>query len=307
MSLADPAVPGALSPAIVPVLRELGDLKRIHSAGRSGSIATRAFVGAWGALVAGAEPRAVMLEVCAACLAAGRLGDLDRATLEGLGLGAAEVTAVLEGAVGEFGGALDPGLLAEMRAALARPILRRAAPPPFVALLAEQPRAGVTCPGRARAMLEPAENHAEHSLVVALYGVLVAPAFGADPAAVFMAGLAHHLHSAAMPDAGYTGEMLLGAHLEPVIAAARARALGELAAPLRRVVEAAVEPIARDETPEARAFHAADVLDRVLEIEQHLARSALTMRAVIDDYGLVHDGPVKPFHDAVLRRVGLCG
>ena len=47
------------------------------------------------------------------------------------------------------------------------------------------------------------------------------------------------------------------------------------------------------------------MIDRVMEIEQHLERSAVTMGVVLDDYGLVHDGPVKLFHDTVLEEVGL--
>jgi hypothetical protein len=29
------------------------------------------------------------------------------------------------------------------------------------------------------------------------------------------------------------------------------------------------------------------------------------MGVVLDDYGLVHDGPVKAFHDQVLQEIGL--
>mgnify|MGYP000370774691 CR=1 FL=1 len=70
-------------------------------------------------------------------------------------------------------------------------------------------------------------------------------------------------------------------------------------------VVAALEPIANDVSPAARAFHAGDVIDRVLEIEHHLATARVTMGDVLDTYGLVHDGPVKPFHDRVLAAVGL--
>jgi hypothetical protein len=43
----------------------------------------------------------------------------------------------------------------------------------------------------------------------------------------------------------------------------------------------------------------------VLEIEQHLKRGAVTMDTVLGQYGLVHDGPVKAFHDTVLAEIGL--
>ena len=72
--------------ALLPLLRELGDLKRITSAGRPGSIAERAFRAAWAALAAGQDRQEVALAVAGRALAAARLGDLDAATLAELGL-----------------------------------------------------------------------------------------------------------------------------------------------------------------------------------------------------------------------------
>ena len=65
---------------------------------------------------------------------------------------------------------------ASLRAALTDEPTRQpaAALPPFVPLLAAQPRAGATRPGYPRVILEPAENHAEHCAVVAVNGVLAA-------------------------------------------------------------------------------------------------------------------------------------
>src|SRR3954447_26825383 len=57
---------------------ELNDLKRIRSAGRAGSIASRLFRGAWLALVRGDPFEAVMRRTAAAALCAARLADLDR-------------------------------------------------------------------------------------------------------------------------------------------------------------------------------------------------------------------------------------
>lgn len=298
---------GALSPAALPFFRELGDLKRIYSAMGPGSIAERLFVAGWAALVRGDDPALVMRQVVASALVSARLGDLDLATLESLGLGD-RATEVLERAFDEVTGDLAAELRADLRAAL--PLGRPATgdTPDFVGKLARQPRAGVTCPGKPRIMLQPAENHAEHCLMVAVYGVLASPWQGADPVAVFLAGMAHHLHNADMADSGYSGEMLLGDLLDGVIAAARQVSLDELAranAGLADQVRAALSPIAGDATPEARAFHVGDVLDRVLEIEQHGRAAQLTMTVVLDDYGLVHDGPVKAFHDRILLDAGL--
>jgi hypothetical protein len=306
--VSDAAVPAAgPSPAALPFLRELGDLKRIHSAQAEGSIAERLFVLGWAALVRGEAPAAVMAQVVGAALVSARLGDLDLATLSVLGLGDDAVT-VLERAFDEVTGDVDAGLAQQLRAAL--PLGRPAggAVPSFVGKLARQPRAGVTCPGQPRIVLQPAENHAGHCLIVAVYGVLASPMHGADPAAVFLAGMAHHFHNADMPDSGYSGEMLLGDRLDTAIATARRACMDELAATapqLARTVEAALLPIAGDATPEARAFHVGDVLDRVLEIEQHLRAARLTMDVVLGDYGLVHDGPVKAFHDRILADAGL--
>lgn len=293
-----------LSPAALPLLRELGDLKRIHSADRPGSIAERLFVDGWGALVAGITVEEAMERVVAAALAAARLGDLDLAKLRALGL-ADGALAVLESSVDDLAGGLDPALGARLRIALAAGVPLAGATPPFVGKLARQPRAGVTCPGRARVVLQPPENHAEHCLMVAVYAVIASQWHDADPAAAFLAGMAHHLHNADMPDSGFTGEVLLGDALGGVIARARDRALDELPVPLARQVRAALAPIAGDATPEARAFHVADVLDRVLEIEQHLRGRQVTMALVLDDHGLVHDGPVKAFHDRILADAGL--
>ena len=102
--------------------------------------------------------------------------------------------------------------------------------------------------------------------------------------------------------------MLLVDALDTAIAHARAASMAELeqvAPALARTVADALAPIGGDETPEARAFHVADVLDRVLEIEQHTRAAKLTMQVVLGDYGLVHDGPVKAFHDRILLDAGL--
>ena len=177
--------------------------------------------------------------------------------------------------------------------------------PPFVARLAAQPRAGATCPGRGRLILEPPESHAEHCALVAIYGTLLAPSWDARPEAVFLAGLAHHLHNALLPDAGYAGEVLLGNWLEPAIANATKLALGELPVAVRMRVEAACQVLPNANSPEGCAFHAADTLDRVLQLEHHLRAANTTMDFVLREMELVHAGPVKPFQDAVLARLGL--
>ena len=299
------AVPDGTAPTLLrDVLGELGDLKRTRSAGRRGSVAERGFAAAWGALCAGEDAGRVMSASVAGALAAARLGDLDRAKLGELGLDADATLVVLRRAFDALSPDLDPTLAATLRPALGT-MLPRGPTPPFVAALAAQPRAGATCPGKPRILLEPPENHAEHCWAVAVFGVLLAPRYGADPRTVFLAGLAHHLHNATMPDSGLTGEVLLGDRLDAVCALAAGRALAELPEPLRLEVVAARAILPDATTPEGRAFHAADVIDRVTQLAQHLRVATVTMPMLLDQWALVHDGPVKPFHDRVLAEMGL--
>ncbi len=285
---------------------ELGDLKRIRSAGRSGSIAERGFRQAWIALIRGEAPSAVMRRSVTLALVAARLGDLDASTLRHLGLSEDETRAMLLRGFDAVAADLDIALAAELRVSLLGPEWEQEAKTPaFVDDLARQPRAGATCPDKPRLVLEPPENHAEHCWAVAVFGVLLAPTYGADPVPVFLAGLAHHLHNAAMPDSGFTGEVLLGSHLDAVIAKANDLALAQLASPLRGTVEAARRILPDADTPEGRAFHAADVIDRVMQIAQHLRPASISMATVLDELELVHAGPVKPFHDSVLAQMGL--
>ena len=294
---ASPAAPRALRALLI----ELGDLKRVRSAGRRGSIAERLFAQGWSSLVGGADPEDVMLSVTATALAAARLCDLDAAFLERAGLDERDAAGVLVAGFDAVTGEIDAGLRARLRSRLGNPgRLPHGQPPGFVAQLAQQPRAGVTCPGKQRILLEPPENHAEHCLVVAVYGVLLSPFYRADPATVFLAALAHHLHNAAMPDAGFTGEMLLGDHLQPIVERMTAAALDELEPPLRETVRRARAILPDGATGEGRAFHAADSIDRVLQIAQHLRAASLTMDTVLGEMELVHAGPVKAFQDRVL-------
>lgn len=294
----------ALPAGLLPLLREVNDLKRIRSAGRPASIAERLFAEAWSRLAGGEDATRLAMAITAAALAATRLGGLDPQLLRRAGIAAAETAAIRQRALAQIASGLDAGLRTPLVEALDAPGPEGAAPG-FVRQLAEQPRAGATCPDRPRIVLEPPESHAEHCLMVAVYGVVLAPCYGADPGTVFLASLAHHLHNALLPDSGFTGEMLLGAALEPAFAEATAQALAELEAPLRAAVEAARRILPDAATPEGRAFHAADTLDRVLQIEQHLRAASTSMDFVLRDMALVHDGPVKRFQDGVLAEVGL--
>jgi hypothetical protein len=59
------------------------------------------------------------------------------------------------------------------------------------------------------------------------------------------------------------------------------------------------------DAPEAQAFHAADVLDRVLQVHHHARAAAFTASQALDELELVHAGPVQAFHSDVLAAAGL--
>ena len=55
------------------------------------------------------------------------------------------------------------------------------------------------------------------------------------------------------------------------------------------------------DTPAARAFNTADVLDRMLELRFHERAAAFTLREAVEDYEIVHAGPLQAFGTSVLR------
>ena len=292
--------------ALLGLFRELNNLKRIRVAGKAGSWAERAFVRAWGRLVAGEDLTTVARAETARAVAATLLAGIDPDTLAAGGISGDAGAEVFQRAFDRAARPLVPGLAASLREALTaegafaegRPV------PAFVPLLAGQPRAGATRPGHPRVVLEPAENHAEHCAVVAFNGVLAAGVLGADPAGPFLTGLSHHLHNARLPDAGDAGDALLGAHLRPLMETFRAMALEELPAALRGPVRDSLEAVYRADYPEARAFQAADSLDRVLEMEWHARSAAFTLEVALGDMDIIHPGPVQAFQLEVMRAVG---
>ena len=290
-------------PDLLPLLRDLCDLKRVRSSGRAGSIAERLFASAWGRIAAGEATDDVARGTVLEALIALQLSDLDMVALQAAGVPPGAVHQIRQRAAEASLPRVEPALRDWLRGAVPQP--DHAAPPAFVARLAAQPRAGATCPGRGRLVLEPPESHADHCVLVAICGVLLAPAWDAKTETVFLAGLAHHLHNALLPDAGFAGEEMLGAWLQPAMAQATALALAELAAGPRRQVETARQILPDADSPEGRAFHAADTLDRVLQVEHHLRAAKATMGYVLNELQLVHASPVKPFQDAVLARMGL--
>lgn len=289
---------------LVPLAVELCDLKRLRDASSADSLASRMFRTAWGALAAGQGVGEVSLISTAAALAAARLGGIDSTVLADVGLSPQDATEVLRASFDEVAGPVDGHLARQLRGALGQP-LHPGKPPAFAEILIRQPRAGATCPGKPRFVLEPPEGHGDHCLVVAVLGFALAPRYGADPATAFLAGMAHHLHNVALPDSGFVGEVLLGRHLGPILARLFARELATLPAGLRACTEAALATIPDADTPGGRAFHAADVIDRVLQMRHYDQVARFTIDQALDDMELVHTGPTQAFHHAVLQEAGL--
>ncbi len=295
---------GTLAP-LVPLLGELNDLKRTRPAGVGGSLAEGIFRRSWLSLVAGEEPGRVARRETAAALAAARLSGIDRRVLKKAGLDGAETLEVLERSFDAVAVSLSEGLRGDLRRALGYEVPSGGEAPSFVGALAQQPRAGATSPGRARLVVEPPESHADHCAVVATYGVLLSGFYGADPVEPFLAGLAHHLHNAVLPDAGFAGEELLDDKLTPVVERLTAEALVELPGGLAGRMGGALGLAGQAESPEARAFNAADVVDRVLQMRHHARAAAFTLDQALDEMDLVHEGPLKNFHEEVLQRAEL--
>ncbi|HKR50460.1 MAG TPA: HD domain-containing protein [Pseudonocardiaceae bacterium] len=317
MTAVIPVVAGVRLAAVAGMFRELGDLKRVRVANAAGSVAQRSFVRGWAALVAGADPGRVAGAQCAAALAGTRLAGVDAAVLLAAGLQPGEVTQVLGRAVDEVAGGLHLTVAARAHAALAGLVAEATERPTcdqlrdvdglpwFVGALCRQPRAGATAPGKPRLIVEPPENHAEHCWAVAVYGALLADDLGADPGEVLLLGLAHHLHNAVLPDAGFAGDTLLGEHLDAVQHRLTERELATLPVALAERVRALLELRADADTPVGRAFHAADVLDRVLQVHHHARAAGFTAEQALVDLELVHAGPVTDYQHAVLAAAGL--
>ena len=293
--------------ALRPLLGRLSDLKRVRVG--SASVATTAFGRAWVALAGGAAPAVVARREAAAALAAVELSAITPGVLRLGGVSAERVGEVFAGAVRRAGAALP----AELREALAACALEAHTPPdgptaaiPFLAGLANQPRAGATHPTRQRLILEPAESHADHCYGVAVLGTLLTSHYGGDPAVPFLAGLAHHLHNAVLPDGGFAAEELLAADYPQIVATLTAAALAELPLSLADQVRAALEQcLPAPDAAEAKCFHAADVIDRVLEAVHADRVAQFRLATAVDELELVHAGPFKAFQLETLHAAGV--
>lgn len=286
--------------------RDLTELKRLRDHSTTDSVAERLFRRAWAALASGEQPDAVWPAVVADALVASRLAGIDATLLASLEIDPVQRLQILTRSFDDAAAGLPQDVAAQLRAFIGQSAPKRpGVAPDFIDALIRQPRAGATATGKPRLALEPAESHGDHCLLVAVLGALVALRDGGDPARVFVAGLAHHLHNAALPDTGFAGEVMLGDALEPIMRRLFTRELATLAASPRAVVEDALLLIVDAKTEEGRAFHAADVVDRVMQAHHHARAAAFTADQALNDLELVHEGPLRPYQATVLAAFGL--
>ena len=291
------------------LLREMNDDKRLYASNLAGdSLATWIFRRACEEVVSGSPLQAEVW--CAALVGGARLGAISPAVLRDAGLSEDASSAVLREAITTHE-VLPAEVRHDLTAACKGMEETFAAAVPskadWVQRLAEAPRAGATCPGKPRIALEPAEMHSDHCVMVAAYGYLLADYFGADREDAWLIGLCHHFHNAYLPDAGFTGEMLLGEHLDEVIEHFRERVLAELPEEYRGRVRRLFTEINGTSTPLAKTFHAADTIDRVVQMEHYERAAKFRVRQALVDLNLVHEGPAQGFQHELLKALGLFG
>lgn len=290
---------------LIPLFWEIGNLKRVRAAHLAGSVAENLFRQAWMQIAAGADVRQTALRIAADAVVAAQLGAIDRDVLRSAELSEAETKEIFKRGF-DFACALDENQKNELWQALDTVLdLKSEKTLQFVEMLARQPRSGATKIGAPRLIFDQPENHAEHCLSVGVCAVLLAPVFAADVETVFLCALAHHFHNARLPDAGFAGEEMLGAQLPKVFSAFREKCLQELPVGLGEKIRKTFVLIETADSPEARAFHAADVIDRVLQMRHHAAVAEFTLQRAMEEMELVHAGAIQTFHYEILRAAEL--
>lgn len=175
----------------------------------------------------------------------------------------------------------------------------------WVERLTQTPRAGATCPGKPRIVIEPPEMHSDHCVMVATYGFILADAFGANRQDVWLIGLCHHLHNAYLPDAGFTGEMLLGNHLGNIIQQQRLRVLNTFTPFYKVKIHYLFEEVNDIESALFKAFTAADTIDRIVQMEYYERSACFKAINALSDFNLVHEGAAQDFQHVLLDSIGI--
>lgn len=298
---------------LLPLFREINDLKRVRSTEFQPSIAAVWFRHAAGILfhspegIVDSTRTRLAFKVTADVVSATRLGAISQSDLAEGGLNNEFIREIRIQSIRERKDALDEESFNALVEAVAgaEDCDNQSSKHEWIERLIAQPRAGATAPGQPRIVLEPVESCAEHCLVTAAYAVLLAPSFGADPGDVFAIGLAHHLHNARLPDAGFAGEALIGEHLDGLIETLRQKTSSTMSTDAATHIRPLLSEIASADTPLARTFHTADTIDRVLQIEYFARCNTFTLEDALVGMELVHAGPVQAFQQIQLNVAGL--
>lgn len=292
--------------SVISLFREIGNLKRVRPANLTVSFAANLFLQSWKSVASGVNVRDVAIAIAARAVAAAQLGALNSDVLRRARLSEAVIQTILERSFDSSSAPIENDLREELRAALMCEFdADEFDAPPFAGKLVRQPRSGATKPDAPRLLFDAPENHAEHIITVAIYAVLLAPFFKADISTVFLAALAHHFHNADLPDAGFAGEELLGEFLPVIFSNLREQCLRELPSDLREPIRKTFVLIENADSNEACAFHAADVIDRVLQMRHHAEANEFNLKYALEEMELVHAGAVQAFHYEVLRAAKL--
>lgn len=294
----------------VPLLREIGNLKRIRAAESEVSLAAQMFERAWGRINGGENVKSVAVSTVAEAIIAANLGAISTEVLRRANLSDNEIETILLRAFDRFANVLDEKFAVELCARIKREVAENFTAndyetAKFVEKLKRQPRSGATKTGAAKRIFDQPENHAEHCLAVAVGGAILADFYQADFATVFLTGLIHHFHNAELPDSGFAGEELLGEFLPQVFREFRSNCLREVPENLHEEIWHLFAEIKTANAANARAFHAADVFDRVLQMRHHAEANEFTLSYAMEEMELVHAGAVQKFHYDALRGGGL--
>lgn len=287
--------------------REINDVKRLYARNLgSHSYISLVFFGATKALHCNEPLQAAAW--CAAIVGAARLGAITPSVLRDIEIDRFDRTVILKNSILAHESLAMPllGCLSDACELLDQICIENTLPnSDWASRLAASPRAGATCPGKPRIALEPAEMHSDHCAMVAAYGFLLADTFGADREDAWLIGLCHHLHNAYLPDAGFTGEILLGNHLVPVIDSLRLRVLDTFSGHYRDRVSRLFNEINDLESPLAQTFHAADTIDRVVQMEHYERAARFKVAQALEEFNLVHEGAAQEFQHALLQSIGI--
>lgn len=292
---------------LLPILRELNDTKRLYARNLgSCSFATQVFFGATRPLHVGEHLNADVW--CAAIVCAARLGAITPHILHDIGVNSDERLIVYQNSLKTHTSLPQTviNVLLKATPGLDKISVEKAeSTSEWVEYLAVSPRAGATCPGKPRIALEPTEMHSDHCILVATNAFILADIFGANKEDAWLISLCHHLHNAYLPDAGFTGEVLLDRQLQGIIDSQRSRVLKNFTKDYQMRVIELFKEIDDLESPLAQTFHAADTIDRVIQME-HFERTAnFKVISALEDFNLVHDGAAQQFQYELLNSIGI--